>query len=386
PSLEGIRRAFFISGGSFPMNRQDPALWAAIRIHRILCRTELRKRADSVLPIGALLAEQRQLERYWRLLQKARGWTLSVGILQKRLLQQVAEVHAASKAIHPVDLTLPHLKDIFEEIRHLDDDFDVVEIDKKAKEIAVTTDEVTLEEVRLGAFRIRMPFNQLVRRRDASAFLIVAEDPNAAAGDSSCIHPHVRDESLCAGDATLPISNALAQGRIGDAFQLVSRVLHTYNSGSAYVSLDDWNGQSCSDCGHTTSSDRLYFCESCQGDFCDDCMRSCERCEQSVCLGCSEENDNGDRLCPKCKLLDDKEREEAYEEEQTPEHTPVSDDPVHDPPEEEQPQPPTETTHEQSHSLTRETEQPPGAQLPGGTTDADGGRALTVAVPASLAA
>ena len=120
---------------------------------------------------------------------------------------------------------------------------------KEKRKIDVTTEEITLENVCLGAFCIQLHFERLARRRDASAFAIIAEDPNPPSGDSACTHPHVRDEALCAGDAAAPISHALADGRVGDAFQLINRVLHTYNSGSPYVSLSDWESRTCTDCG-----------------------------------------------------------------------------------------------------------------------------------------
>ena len=40
---------------------------------------------------------------------------------------------------------------------------------------------------------------------------------------------------------------ALRAGRLLDFFQIVSRILETYNSGSAYVSLSHWNGSPCAD-------------------------------------------------------------------------------------------------------------------------------------------
>jgi hypothetical protein len=156
--------------------------------------------------------------------------------------------------------------------------------------------------------------------------------------------------------------------------------LHTYNGGSAYVSLSDWDGRDCGDCGNTTPSDYLYACELCSSDFCEDCIRTCDRCDRSVCCNCSESNEDGDRLWPKCKILDDQEREKEDEEE---EETPVSDDPIHDPAEKE-PQPTTETIHEHSHSNPSET-RPAAVELPGGTPDGDG-RTVTVNVSPAQAA
>ena len=102
-------------------------------------------------------------------------------------------------------------------------------------------------------------------------------------------------------------------------------------------------------------------------------------------MSCADENDDGDRpLCSTCKAQDDQEREEAYEEEETP----VSDDPIHDPTEEEQPQPSTETIHEPSPSHSQPRPQTIGVravEFPSGASDGNA-EAVTVDVSAAQAA
>ena len=362
--------------------KKDSAFWAACRIHRVLSHVQVQSKAMSVPSLSTLAAEQQVLEQCWRMLNKARdwGWMLCADILQRRLIAQIAAVHSASRNIYPARVSeVPAVTDILSEIRHLEDEFDLVMVFPKEKYISVTTDAITLEDVDLGAFTIQLDLDRLARRRDVSAFTIVAENANPATSDSACTHPHVRDESLCAGDASVPIAHALAEGRIGDAFQLINRVLHTYNNGSAYVTLNDWDGRDCGDCGNTTPGDYMYGCELCGSDFCEDCIRTCDGCELSICCNCSETNEDGNRLCLKCKILDDEEREETDEEEETP----ISDDPIHDPTEV-VPQPTTEKIYEHSHSNPTET-RPPAVELPGGPRN-DGGGAVTVDVSAAQAA
>jgi hypothetical protein len=364
------------------MKNKDSAFWAACRIQRILSHAHEMQKANSIPSLSDLISDQRSLKQCWRMFQKAqrREWTHAADILQRRLIPLIASVHESSRPIRPAQLAdVPAIADIVCEIQHLGDEFDEVEFNKREKYIAVTTDEITLEHVRLGTFSIQLHFDRLTKRQDSSAFKIIALDENAATGDSSVTHPHVQAESLCAGDALSPIGHALTQGRVGDAFQLVNRVLHTYNSGSPYVALEDWESRSCSDCGEQTSSDSLCHCQTCERDFCDSCMRTCHSCEQSVCFGCSDQNDNGDCLCSECKKLDDQESEEDDEEEQTP----VSDDPIHDPTEDEQQlEPPTETIHE--HSIPDHA-QPAGAELPSGAAD-EGEGAIEVDVSPPQAA
>lgn len=356
------------------MKKKSLTLWAALRLHRILTRANRGESPDWMTSLSLLLDQQRTMERCWRLYRTAmsHGWTHSAELLSIRLQWHITQINSASRTTRPpgtVDPTatdVPGVADILAEIRYLTDEFSEVEILPKEGRIDVTTDEITLEDVCLGRFAIQLHFDVFSQRRDASAFTIFAKDPNPASSDNTCTHPHVRGERLCAGDARGPISYALAEGRIGDAFQLVNRVLHTYNRASPYVALGDWDGQPCSDCGRSTSSDGAYCCNHCDQEYCDNCIRSCDRCDASICLGCAGSNDDGERLCPKCKELDDKKREEANEEEAEE----TEDDPVHDPAPE-QPQPQTETSHAHSHFRDISDPQPVGPA--GGTTDGEAG-------------
>src|SRR3978361_2087039 len=98
---------------------------------------------------------------------------------------------------------------------------------------------------------------------DAYAFTITALNPNPTGSSDEVTHPHVKDEQLCAGEATVPIAQGLVPGRVTDALCLVSAVLHTSNAHSAYVSLDDWSGPSCIDCGNRVTRGEAYCCDAC---------------------------------------------------------------------------------------------------------------------------
>ena len=346
------------------MKAKDPVLWAATRLYRILAKTSSSAELDDLSSFSALLEAQKSVQESWRLYLKAqsRGWTHAAAIHHRGLFLNIARVNCESTDVRPRrPAPIPALADIAAELRCLKGEFDQFEILPREKQIRVTTDEIVLEDVRLGPFCIQLHFERLARCRDVSAFRVVAREPNPAAGNSSCTHPHVEDKALCAGDAKTPISHALAEGRISDAFQLVNRVLHTYNRSSAYVALSEWDGQSCSDCGRTQPSDSLYSCERCNQDYCDECIRKCDGCSQSICLECSVTNEAGDRLCPKCKKIDDQKREAAREKE---EEIAASE-------KDEPPQPPTETTHHDEHAhapdlVACDCEFPGGAPCDGG--------------------
>ena len=100
----------------------------------------------------------------------------------------------------------------------------------------------------------------------------------------------------------MPVAAALAAGRVADAFCLVNAVLHTYNGGSAYVELSDWNnGSTCGDCGRSACTDELYYCEDCGGEYRESCISNCGRCDRTACLNCLEDDgDEGERVCRRC--------------------------------------------------------------------------------------
>lgn len=188
----------------------------------------------------------------------------------------------------------PSVSDVFAEIRQLQAEFERFEYNAKQQTLSVTTEAIVLEDVYLGEFSIQLHvdrLSQVPRRRNA--YRIVALDPHPATTNDSVTHPHVRDEELCAGDATAAIATALETGRVCDFFLLVRSVLTTYNGHSPYVPLTEWNGRACNDCGYVTDSDESYYCEYCSDDYCSECISYCRRCDTSVCRSCLE-------TCPVC--------------------------------------------------------------------------------------
>jgi len=170
--------------------------------------------------------------------------------------------------------------------------------------IAAATEPIILEETDLGPFTIEFHWDRLRRSRGISCFEIVALRPNPAASNSEVTHPHFRDGALCAGDAADSIAAAVAQGRLADAFMLIRGVLGNYNSSSPFVSLSEWDGTNCQDCGVSVSSDDRYCCARCDGDYCDGCTGICARCQDCNCLSCLTECAVCDeRICLSCRVL-----------------------------------------------------------------------------------
>ncbi len=206
-------------------------------------------------------------------------------------------VSAALTHAHPRAMPRsPTLRDLYGELTQLHQEFDRVRLEEGAM-LAVTTDAIELQDVYLGEFSIELCLDRLAERNDVGAFNVIALDPHPAAGSEGTTHPHVQNDKLCAGEATVAIAHALREGRLCDAFLAVNAVLSTYNAGSPFVRLEDWDGTPCANCGHVVDRENCFYCESCEQDYCDDCVSCCDVCQTSCCRGCLEEDGESGLLC-----------------------------------------------------------------------------------------
>lgn len=197
---------------------------------------------------------------------------------------------------------LPELRTIWLDLKQINDEFENVRHDIKAHVISVDTDPIELEETYLGPFRVVLSLPQLANPQRWPAYKVVALDPNPAQGNESVTHPHVSDERLCEGDATISIRAALQEGRLCDFFMLVRQVLQTYNRHSPYVSLEKWSGAPCYDCGYLMDEEESYTCDVCGDAFCNECICNCKTCDAPVCRHCSSCCSACDEtLCSRCK-------------------------------------------------------------------------------------
>lgn len=268
-------------------------------------------------PANALHAKIREILVVSRLLRKQNQtftiarqhcWLRTLARLEESLLGRVRKIHESASEILSQSRSLtrpvqPTLRDLFFEIRQLEEEFSAVRLDLKAGIIAVDTDCIELEGMYLGAFRINLTIANLARWTDARAFEVEALDPQPAASNSDMVHPHVQDGKVCAGDGSIPIAAALREGRLADAFLAINSVLNTYNPASPYISLDDWEGIRCSDCESLVDDDHRYTCESCGSSVCDDCSACCDQCQNIFCRSCLEtiEEPESKYLCRHCR-------------------------------------------------------------------------------------
>jgi hypothetical protein len=219
-----------------------------------------------------------------------RNWSHAAALLSDRLqraidrcrdrLQEIMRQVSGSGRLLPPQTT----GDVFGDLVALSDEFEGVTVDASNQTLSVTTEPIVLEAIDLGPFEIRLHWDRIGDRRP---YEVVALEPNPAGESADTTHPHVRGEQLCEGDGRAPIDRALRAGRLMDFFHIVSRILDTYNSGSAYVSLSNWNGSPCADCGDVVCEDDVYVCDRCGDRLCRDCLSSCVRCDATCCHCCT---------------------------------------------------------------------------------------------------
>jgi len=216
-----------------------------------------------------------------------KGWFRSAGKIRTRINRNISDFshHLQQfKSLADGDETkLPQLADVFAELTQIKQDFGELNFDFNEKTISVTTESVELDGILFGSFEIRLSVDEISKLYDDSTYRVVALEPNPAATDDNVTHPHVSSERLCEGNGHIAIRRAIEQGRLCDFFAMVTSILQTYNPDSPYVSLSDWDGFCCYDCGYTISGDECYYCEDCERDYCSSCSTYCQICDTTIC-------------------------------------------------------------------------------------------------------
>ena len=213
-----------------------------------------------------------------RVLQELDRHLIDLGVEQADLQRMIRAAQAR---------TAPTLRLVYDELLQLEQEFGDVGYDRQAPSLSVVTEPITLEGIALGRFEIRLELNGLDGPVVPERYLrIVALEPNPAGGHAAVTHPHVSDERLCPGEATMLLRSALTAGRLCDLFLVVQSVLTTYNEDSPFVPLDHWEGQACTECECTIGREDGCWCEACERDFCEACVDACPGCRTTLCQGC----------------------------------------------------------------------------------------------------
>lgn len=260
------------------------------------------KKTNSHKPVLAQIADAAgQLRHYQEHIDYAvaKGWSTAASAARNdnlrhlRRLQRLVEqqVQACSGARADSDFRSTRAE-LIRDLRVIEKEFARVVLDVKAKQLRVTSADVQLDGLQLGAFEIVLDLETLADANGAY-YEVIAVDGNYAQSDDDVTHPHIQANRLCEGDAQPTIKLALRQGRLLDFFQIVEQVLQTYNPASAYVKIKDWQGCSCGHCGSLVSDDDLCHCSDCATDACNECVYSCVNCDATVCGRC-------ERTCEGC--------------------------------------------------------------------------------------
>jgi hypothetical protein len=245
-----------------------------------------------------------------------KGWLIGAEAIRYRIERNLNDfshhVQRFKELINSDETVTPNFIDVYAELKQLEQEYGELQFDLDARAISVTTGDIVLEDISFGPFEIKLFINRIEKLYTDVPYRVLAIEPNPAGGNDSVTHPHVSDDILCEGDGHVAVRNAIEQGRICDFFTLITNILKTYNSSSPYVSLDEWGGRSCYDCGCTISEDEVYYCETCDREYCSNCSTYCRACDTTVCLGCSSEcRGCNEPICKKCMHVC-RECEEAF--------------------------------------------------------------------------
>jgi hypothetical protein len=224
-------------------------------------------------------------------LARARGWHAARRRLHEDLANELFDFR------RQLDMPLQQLQttsrvprqkasvtDTYRDLLALEQEFEDYKLDMDKKELSVSTDAIELEETYLGPFEIRLEWDK--SRETSVEYRVIALDPHPARKNERVTHPHVQDECLCEGEGRAAIAAALAEGRLYDFFILVCQVLRTYGRGSAFVELDNWEREPCSECGDYVDRDDRFSCQRCHSILCDGCAYTCLSCDESFCSDC----------------------------------------------------------------------------------------------------
>ena len=321
----------------------DPALWRlAGRIQRQIAAIPgpYIPALDHSLWLAARRIQECRVDIMQRPWPTARHLlTTQLTCMLGRLQEQLQSLHRA--LTDEIQADFPSQRFLYEELVATRDEFTDFEFDLRKNTLSVTTDDIQLEGIELGRFRIQLDIPDL--SRGSHCYSVIALSPNRAASRDDATHPHVVDHELCEGEGALPLRMALRDGRLGDFFVIVDRILQTYNSSSAYVSLNAWEDDAnCECCGDRVPEYVRYYCDVCEHDTCEECATSCSHCGSSACDSCIERCPDCDkrscaacltscrvcqqRCCPDCQtdsLCEDCDASETYDEETVPATVPA---------------------------------------------------------------
>lgn len=203
----------------------------------------------------------------------------------------------------------PTVQALMKDLAAIEEDFVKWTYDHANNTLTVRTDTMRLAppsgdfSVTFSGFDIVIDLDALARNIE-SPYRITAPKPTypVRSGDSSLIHPHVRNAKLCEGEGVRSVDLFLSRGLFQDLIVLINQILSTYNPESPYLALAYWTedgrepdmadddeedaGAHCDCCGFSTAFDDLAECASCGNGACAECGNWCKVDQRTLCDGC----------------------------------------------------------------------------------------------------
>ena len=228
---------------------------------------------------------------------QTKGWENATSFLKhtmiKRLMQNAANTFSVmeSELLEENEVSVPSIKELWQEIKSLNGLFEGC--DFRNNRLSVTTQPITLEHnditLNLGRFEITIDFKADITGSYEHTVLMRALEPAPAPAEEDLVHPHIRNDEPCLGEAVGLMQKPFVQGRIESVFLILNGMLNTYNPGSPYCTIEKWYDEEseCSSCGGSMIEDDVYSCSGCSASMCSDCMVFCCRCDQYYCENCT---------------------------------------------------------------------------------------------------
>lgn len=225
---------------------------------------------------------------------KANGWESATRFLKNNmingLVRKITNNFAAmeTELSEENEISVPSIKFLWQEIKSLNGLFE--DSDFRNGRLSVTTKPIVLEHdgetLGLGRFKIIIDFKTDIAARSYEHMIYMeALEPNCSPGEDNLVHPHVRGNEPCLGEAVGLMQEPFVQGQIESVFLILNSMLKTYNPISPYRTMEEWYDEAheCSWCGNGLGEDEGYCCNDCGTSICDSCCWWCARCEEYYC-------------------------------------------------------------------------------------------------------
>lgn len=283
-------------------NMDDKLIFrAAVAYHKLLTNIAQKNQTSANLPyhMSQVKNLMHEISIWTRRLDIAevKGWKKATHFLKNNmirgLLKKIANNFAVmeSELLEENEICVPSIKELWQEIKSVNGLFD--DCQYKKNRLSIVTKPITLEShdisIAFGRFRIILDFKAGLSNNSCENLVYMeALEPNSAISEESLIHPHVRKDDPCLGEAIGLMQEPFMRGQIESVFLILNSMLNTYNPASPYRTLKEWydEGCTCGVCGESVREDEACSCTGCEDTLCASCTIYCNRCGEYYCESC----------------------------------------------------------------------------------------------------